>query len=514
MYLYCPRHKLYSTPIYHSQKAVVTASHNTDPMATYAPLWLSTSPSTLSSPFPRVGRSFTWLASPKPQQVLYKRLSNSRASCIFRKDSERFDGLRTKGNGSKDGAGETDKTEEKSTSTPSGPVSSNMTEKTGEKSTSTPSGPVSSNKTETTGEKSTSTPSEPVSSNKTEKTGEKSTSTPSEPVSSTKTEKTGEKSTSTPSEPVSSNKTEKTMEKSTSTPSEPVSSSKTEKTGEKSTSTPSEPVSSNKTEKVTIPPPEPITSKKTEKDVFETEEKLAESLAKYVADLSKTYTKTGGFFNVVLSGGTLIRSLRKLSEPPYVNSIEWSKWRVFWVDERVVPRDHIDSNYKIALDGLLSRVPILLRNVYPINDSLLDEAAADDYEARLKRLVNNRVIDTSPDSGFPVFDLILLGMGPDGHVASLFPRHALLKETQNWVAYLDDSPKHPPKRITFTFPVINSSENIAFVVCGFSHADAVHRALESGEDSVVKLPVQMISPQGQVKWFLDKDAASKLKKLI
>lgn len=243
--------------------------------------------------------------------------------------------------------------------------------------------------------------------------------------------------------------------------------------------------------------------------VFDSEEDLAVSLAKYTADLSEKFVKERGAFTVVVSGGSLIKSLRKLIEPPYVDSVDWSRWHIFWVDERVVPKDHEDSNYKLAYDGFLSKVPILPGHVYAINDALSAEGAADDYETCLKHLVENKVVDLSMTSGFPKFDLMLLGMGPDGHVASLFPGHPLIHENEKWVTFIKDSPKPPPERITYTFPVINSSAYIALVVVGAGKANVVHRALGKGENSDV-LPVQMVSPEGEMTWFLDKDAASKL----
>uniref|UniRef100_A0A5B7BCB7 Probable 6-phosphogluconolactonase n=1 Tax=Davidia involucrata TaxID=16924 RepID=A0A5B7BCB7_DAVIN len=243
--------------------------------------------------------------------------------------------------------------------------------------------------------------------------------------------------------------------------------------------------------------------------VFDSEEDLSVSLAKYTADLSDKFAKERGAFTVVLSGGSLIKSLRKLVEPPYIDSVDWSKWHIFWVDERVVPKDHPDSNYLLAYDGLLSKLPILPGNVYAINDALSAEGAADDYETCIKHLVKNSTIDLSEASGFPKFDLMLLGMGPDGHVASLFPGHPLVQENKQWVTFVKDSPKPPPERITFTFPVINSSAHIALVVAGAGKAHAVHVALGNAQNSDL-LPVQWVSPEGELTWFLDKEAASKL----
>ncbi|KAF2299410.1 hypothetical protein GH714_031859 [Hevea brasiliensis] len=179
--------------------------------------------------------------------------------------------------------------------------------------------------------------------------------------------------------------------------------------------------------------------KKKEVEVFDSEEAVAVSLAKYTADLSEKFCKERGCFTVVLSGGSLIES----------------------------------------------QVPILPGNVYAINDALSAEGAAEDYETCLKHLVNMKVIEASSVSGFPKFDLMLLGMGPDGHVASLFPGHQLCNENEKWVTCIKDSPKPPPERITFTFPVINSSAYVALVICGAAEAVAVQRALGKDQNSDV-----------------------------
>jgi len=206
-----------------------------------------------------------------------------------------------------------------------------------------------------------------------------------------------------------------------------------------------------------------------------------------------------------------VKALRKLAEPPYLEAVDWSKWHVFWVDERVVPKDHADSNYKLASDEFLSKVPIPADQVYAINDALSSEGAAEDYETRLKQLVKDGVIETSTVSGFPKFDLMLMGMGPDGHIASLFPGHPVVNENQKWVTFVKDSPKPPPERITFTFPVINSSAHIALVVTGAGKAGAVHKALSGGQKTSDLLPVEMVSLQdGELIWFTDKPAVSML----
>lgn len=241
-------------------------------------------------------------------------------------------------------------------------------------------------------------------------------------------------------------------------------------------------------------------------EIFDLEENLAIDLAKFTADLSDKFCKERGAFTVVVSGGSLIKSLRKLVESPYVDSIDWSKWHFFWVDERVVPKHHDDSNYKLAYDSFLSKVPIPPGNVYAINESLSAEAAADDYETCLKHLVKTNILRVSESTGFPKFDLMLLGMGPDGHVASLFPGHGLCNESKKWVTSITDSPKPPSERITFTFPVINSSAHIALVVCGSGKAEAVQAALKKTGD----VPAGSVSAEDELVWFLDKPASSKL----
>ncbi|TVU04683.1 hypothetical protein EJB05_47813 [Eragrostis curvula] len=288
--------------------------------------------------------------------------------------------------------------------------------------------------------------------------------------------------------------------------------------------------------------------------IFDAEEDLVASLADYVAELSAKFTAERGAFTVVLSGGSLVKTLRKLAEPPYLEAVDWSKWHVFWVDERVVPKnhvdsnyklaldgklaeppyleavdwskwhvfwvdervvpkDHVDSNYKLAFDGFLSKVSIPAGQVYAINDALSAEGASEDYETRLKQLVKNGVIEISPVTGFPKFDLMLMGMGPDGHVASLFPGHPVVNENKKWVAFVKDSPKPPPERITFTLPVINSSAHIALVVTGAGKAGAVHKALSDQHNTTDLLPVEMVSLQdGELTWFTDKPAVCGLMK--
>ncbi|KAL0304463.1 UNVERIFIED_CONTAM: putative 6-phosphogluconolactonase 4, chloroplastic [Sesamum radiatum] len=186
---------------------------------------------------------------------------------------------------------------------------------------------------------------------------------------------------------------------------------------------------------------------------------------------------------------------RKMTEAPMKETIDWSKWWIVWGDERVVPLDDPQSNYYLALNGFLSKVAIPKNQIFPIHYSPSSEAVAKDYEAQLKKLVEQKVLPLSA-TGFPKFDLMLLGIGPDGHVASLFPNLPQRYDKTNWVTYLNDSPKPPPKRITFTFPVINSADHIAMVVTGKELAEAVDITLEQ-KPIIPPLPCSEVKAQGR-----------------
>ena len=177
---------------------------------------------------------------------------------------------------------------------------------------------------------------------------------------------------------------------------------------------------------------------------------------------------------------------------------------VYYADERVVPLDHPDSNHNLCTNEFFSKVPISPDRIHPLNQDYLDdlEELCDSYEKELIREFAQK-----DAARFPVFDLILLGMGPDGHTASLFPGHQLLSEEDRWVAYIEDSPKPPSKRITFTYPVINHAARVAFVAAGEGKADILHVVLDEPERGLPSSRVQLPYPN-QLYWFVD-DAASR-----
>ncbi|XP_042023305.1 probable 6-phosphogluconolactonase 2 [Salvia splendens] len=245
--------------------------------------------------------------------------------------------------------------------------------------------------------------------------------------------------------------------------------------------------------------------------IFENVDELSCNFAEYIAELSEVSIKERGVFAIALSGGSLVKLMGKLCEAPYNKTVDWAKWYIFWVDERVVAKSHADSNYKLVKDGFLSKVPIVHGHVHSINDSVTAEQAAEDYEFVIRQLVKTRVVSVSEINDCPKFDLILLGMGPDGHIASLFPNRPAFNEKEQWVTFITDSPKAPPERITFTLPVINSAANVAVVATGASKAEAAHVAIDGAGADYPVLPAMMVRPiNGELVWFLDIAAASKI----
>ncbi len=210
-----------------------------------------------------------------------------------------------------------------------------------------------------------------------------------------------------------------------------------------------------------------------------------------------------GRFTVALSGGSTPRSLYSLLAKDYAD-FSWSRTHLFFGDERHVPPNHPDSNYRMVNEALLSKVPIPAANLYRVRAEMPDAAAAAlDYEENLRSFFQLQ------PGGFPRFDLILLGLGPDGHTASLFPDSEGLKEQSrlviaNWVE------KFKTHRITFTFPVLNHATDVMFLASGADKADMVHQVLEGR--NTPPFPAQEVQPEGRLIWMLDEAAAAKLRR--
>ncbi len=241
---------------------------------------------------------------------------------------------------------------------------------------------------------------------------------------------------------------------------------------------------------------------------------LAREAAARFISLAQQAIAARGRFSVALSGGSTPRVLYVLlASPEYAQQIDWARVHFFWGDERAVPPDHPDSNYRMANEALLSRVLVPAQNVHRILAEKNPDDAARAYEKTLSEFFTPTPSlprftgkGVRVGVGPPRFDLILLGLGADGHTASLFPHAPARRETARWViAYFVDKAKK--NRITLTAPVINAAENILFLVAGAEKAQAV-RAVLRGDYRPDDLPAQLIQPtHGRMVWLLDREAA-------
>ena len=211
-----------------------------------------------------------------------------------------------------------------------------------------------------------------------------------------------------------------------------------------------------------------------------------------------------GRFTIALSGGSTPKSLYNLLATNARTTLPWEHTLFFWGDERHVPPTDPESNYRMVDEAMLSKVPVPPANVYRMPAENPDaEAVAETYEQTLRK-----VFQLGPND-VPQFDLILLGMGPDGHTASLFPGTAGLKEKSrlviaNWVEKLKTY------RLSFTLPVINAARSVAFLVSGTDKAPVLKAVLE-GNDPGEQYPAKLVHPKdGKLIWFLDRAAASAL----
>jgi 6-phosphogluconolactonase len=205
---------------------------------------------------------------------------------------------------------------------------------------------------------------------------------------------------------------------------------------------------------------------------------------------------------LALSGGSSpIRLFELLSRAAASHEIAWNRLTVCWVDERAVPLDHAHSNYGLAQKELLSNLPILPDQVHPMypNADIPPWQAAREYEQTLTHLFQGVPGATMAEgSSFPRFDLILLGMGPDGHIASLFPGKPALDEQARWVAHVPEPGMAPHcPRITLTLPVINHAHTIIALVTGAHKRAAFQEALANPDSA---LPAALLAPRGRIIW--------------
>ena len=235
-----------------------------------------------------------------------------------------------------------------------------------------------------------------------------------------------------------------------------------------------------------------------------TPQALAEEAARRFAILAREAIGARGRFIVALSGGSTPKTLlRLLALPPYRETLDWRRIQVAWGDERTVPPDDAQSNYRMAREALLAHVPIPAGNVHRMPAENPDhEAAASDYEATLRTLFGG-------DS--PRFDLIHLGLGTEGHTASLFPGSPALHEQERWVAapFVEKLNTH---RVTLTPPVLNAAREVQFLAAGKDKA-AIVRDILHAPHNPTELPAQIVAPtDGRLVWLLDTAAAQALER--
>lgn len=221
-----------------------------------------------------------------------------------------------------------------------------------------------------------------------------------------------------------------------------------------------------------------------------------EALAERVADwLVRQAMARQGPISLALSGGSTPKLLyQKLAAMSWRDRMPWERVHVFWGDERFVAADHPESNQGMARQALLAHVPIPPGNIHPMPVDGTPEEAAGRYEAMLRAFAASR-------TGQPFFDVQLLGLGPDGHTASLFPGTPALKELDAWVTAVLGAKPEP--RITLTYPALNSSREVVFLVAGSEKREALHR-LRAGDRTI---PAAVVDPPGTVLIFADRAAA-------
>jgi 6-phosphogluconolactonase len=230
-------------------------------------------------------------------------------------------------------------------------------------------------------------------------------------------------------------------------------------------------------------------------DVSPDFEGLAHRVAQWIVDLA---CAAPGRFAIALSGGSTPKRLYQLlATSPLAEVMPWNRVHLFWGDDRFVPRDDPNSNYAMARDAMFAHVPIPAANVHGIPTQGTPDSAAQEYERTLKSYYGADVFDPAR----PLFDVNLLGMGPDGHTASLFPGKPALDEKRAWVTAVPEPGLNPfVPRVTLTFPALESARSVAFVAAGADKTVMMRRVL--GGDHA--LPSARVSPVGELVWFVDR----------
>lgn len=240
--------------------------------------------------------------------------------------------------------------------------------------------------------------------------------------------------------------------------------------------------------------------------IYRDSQAWAEAAAEFVLEVGKEAVRTNGRFLIALSGGATPETLyRALTSPAFADRFDWSRTTFFFSDERCVPPDDPRSNYALAKKILFTPLNIMPSQVYRMAGESSDpQAAAFEYEQQL------RLATKTSSSAQPSLDLVLLGLGEDGHTASLFPGASILRDRQRVIA-ATQSPKDPPNRLTMTLAAINRASVILFLVTGSGKGGVVRAILDPRTEAERQLPASLVSPEeGRLIWFLDQAAAAEL----
>lgn len=231
--------------------------------------------------------------------------------------------------------------------------------------------------------------------------------------------------------------------------------------------------------------------------ILPSQKQLVDKVVDFIREQSQAAIKERGRFNLVLSGGATPRPIyENLTKLSTEQAPDWKKTYLFWGDERCVPPDHPDSNYRMAEESLITHIPIPPTHVFRMKGESEAQAAAQAYEQDLRRYFA---------SASPHFDVVLLGMGDDGHTASLFPGTDAIHRKDRWIV-ANEVPSKSTWRLTMTAPLINQAHKIAFIITGEKKAETLYEVLH-GTPQPQHLPAQLIAA---TDWFLDEAAAAKL----
>jgi 6-phosphogluconolactonase len=232
--------------------------------------------------------------------------------------------------------------------------------------------------------------------------------------------------------------------------------------------------------------------------VFPDLEALSRGLLDETLPILKDAVAKRGRFSLALAGGHTPAKMYAMWAEKYRDQTPWDKVHLFWGDERYVPQDDLLSNYRMTRETLISRVPLPAANVHPVQTNLApSEKAAEAYEAELRKFFG---------SALPEFDVQLLGLGIEGHTASLFPGSPALEEKQRWVMPVT-APAEPPQRLTFTPIVLNCGRNTFFLVAGANKREIMTALRNEPEGKPSQYPAGRIRPTGRLLWLLDQAAA-------